>query len=101
MIPPHEVPPEGWPFDDPPNVAVFTTEDVLAETAEVMYVTHEAEDGAWQFLPGEGVNADAIRVVALTTILARDPTLVQVASLPIGWTATRPETGSDWLWYPS
>ena len=42
-----------WPFSDPPNVAVFTTGQVVRGERAVLYVSHDADDGAWQFLTGD------------------------------------------------
>jgi hypothetical protein len=39
----------GWPFDDPENTAVFTTQHVLEYGQPIVRVTHDVEDGAWQF----------------------------------------------------
>jgi len=41
-----------WPFADPPNVATFTTCKVLNEDHPRLLVTHDEDDGAWQFLCG-------------------------------------------------
>ena len=83
-------------FADPPNVAVFATDSILSGAAIVLLVTHESEDGAWQFLNGDDIGNDEIRVVALRTILRVDPTLVEVADLPMGWVATRASPRESW-----
>jgi hypothetical protein len=44
---------DGWPFDDSPNVAVITTRQVTEDNAPILLVSHDEEDGSWQFLPGE------------------------------------------------
>ena len=41
---------EGWPFDDSPNVAVITTRQVTEDNAPILLVSHDEEDGGWQFL---------------------------------------------------
>ena len=45
---------EDWPFDDPQNVAVVTTREITEENAPILLVSHDEEDGGWQFLPGGG-----------------------------------------------
>lgn len=83
-------------FADPPNVAVFAAASVLSGATPALFVTHESEDGAWQFLSGDTTGTAEIRVVALRTMLAVDPTLVEVADLPFGWMATRASRGEPW-----
>jgi hypothetical protein len=36
-------------FKEPLNTAVFTTQYVIEENKGITYVTHDADDGAWQF----------------------------------------------------
>lgn len=48
-----------WPFEDPQNVAVFTVRSILDGDDWIYYVTHDEEDGAWQFTPPCGANAGA------------------------------------------
>ena len=47
---------EGWPFDNLPNVAVITTRQVTKDNAPILLVSHDEEDGGWQFLPGGPVS---------------------------------------------
>lgn len=61
-----------WKFVDPPNVATFTTRKVL-EGHPILLVTHDFDDGAWQFLCGT-TNDDADgRVVGLGEIVDEGP----------------------------
>jgi len=54
---------EDWPFEDMPNTAALTTSDVLEANAPILHVTHDADDGSWQFLPGRAVSTSEARVV--------------------------------------
>jgi hypothetical protein len=40
-----------WPFSDPPNAAVFTSKKILDDNDWIQTVTHDEDDGAWQFHP--------------------------------------------------
>ena len=80
---------EGWPFDDSPNVAVITTRQVTEDNAPILLVSHDEEDGGWQFLPGGPVREENARVVALRRIWLLDPSVGQLADLPMGWQASR------------
>ena len=44
-----------WPFIDPAETEVITLERILRGESSVLLVTHDAEDGAWQFLDGDHV----------------------------------------------
>src|SRR5687768_3463119 len=88
-----------WPFEDPPDAAVYTTRRILDDGAWIAYVTHDLEDGAWQFHSAdrEASQQSDIRVVGLGTMLKIDPTLAQLADLPPGWEAWRNTRDSPWL----
>jgi len=83
-----------WPFKEPRNLAVFTTRQVLDEGLPVLVVAHDEEDGAWQFLCGtsELKGRDA-RIVCLEEMFKHDPTLGDLADLPLGWRASRDGNG--------
>jgi hypothetical protein len=88
--------PEPWPFDQPPNCAVFTTTHVMRDGQPITHVFHNADDHAWQFHhAGEKAVSDAM-VVGLGSICRHDPTVIEVADLPPGWMATRSEVGGPW-----
>ena len=88
--------PDNWPFEDPPNMAVITTRDILEQGAAILLVSHDEDDGGWQFLPNrELLEADA-RVVALRSIWMLDPTIGALADLPLGWQAWRNAPGDPW-----
>ena len=88
---------DDWPFADPKNVAVFTTRQVLRLGQPILYVTHDDDDGAWQFHTGAGeASADDAMIVALREMAEHDPTILQLADLPCGWFAERDSTGSPW-----
>ena len=87
---------DNWPFEQPPNTAALTTQDIIEGRAAVLRVTHDADDGSWQFLPNTPVSPEDARVVALGGICRRDPTLLTVADLPEGWVAWRERPGAMW-----
>jgi len=86
-----------WPFADPPNVAVFVSQRILDLTEWIYYVSHHEEDGAWVFHPKSGLTPESeMKVVALKTILALDPSVAMLADLAPGWSAWREESGAEW-----
>jgi hypothetical protein len=88
--------PEDWPFDDTPNVAVFTTTHVVRARKPILYVSHDADDGSWQFHSGDAVSTKGAMVVALAEIVKIDPSIAGLANLPVGWCATRKTQDSAW-----
>jgi hypothetical protein len=89
------IPMNKWLFDDPPNVAVLTTHHIL-EGGEILFVSHDEDDGGWQFHASEAVSEHDVKVVALKEIVELDRSIMQLADLPLGWVATRKSLGQDW-----
>ena len=87
-----------WLFKDPTNVAVFTTRSIVQHGAWIAHVSHDEEDGSWQFHDsalGEPDPDDAM-VVSLQSMVARDASLNQLADLPTGWRAWRSAPTVPW-----
>jgi Family of unknown function (DUF6882) len=83
-----------WKFNDPRNLAVFVTEDLLTGDEPVAYVSHYVAYGAWQF---HSSASDAeLECVPLERVVARHPSLNQVADLPLGWSASRESPEQAW-----
>ncbi|HEX4144267.1 MAG TPA: hypothetical protein VHY91_12225 [Pirellulales bacterium] len=89
-----------WPFEDPRNVAIITVRQIVREGAPILYVTHDADDGAWQFLPGFDVVVEDALVLALSEIVDLDPSVADLANLPFGWEAHRSCAGDPWTRKP-
>lgn len=88
---------DPWPFTDPRNVAVFTTQAVLARRAPMLHVSHDSDDGAWQFHSGETSTTNAPALASLEEVLRIDPSLRSLADLPLGVTATRQSSTAPWV----
>lgn len=87
----------NWPFSDPPNVAVFTSRRIVDNGDWVYYVTHDEDDGAWQFHPHAGITPEnEVKVVSLETMVKLDPSLIALADLPLGWHAWRQNPDAEW-----
>ena len=43
---------DQWPFADPKDVAVITLKSIAMGGSPVLHVTHDADDGMWQYLDG-------------------------------------------------
>lgn len=82
-------------FQEDPRLGVITTAPVLAG-APIVMVSHDADDGGWQFLCGTTSDPADGRVVHLEDIVALDPTVNAVADLPLGWVAFRANVAGEW-----
>ena len=89
-----------WPFPDARNTAVFTTRQIIEEGKPILLVTHDQDDGAWQFHTRKTVPAFEAKVVALDEIIFCDPSIVELADLPLGWSAVRDSKTSPWKRQP-
>src|SRR5215207_3151153 len=88
--------PPGWPFKDSPNVACFTTMKVLREGRPILLVTHDEDDGAWQFLCGTTNKSKDGLLIGLGEAFDLDPTVGELFDLPPGWRAWREAPDAPW-----
>ena len=87
-----------WKFIDPPNTAVIVTKRIMNRQEWIGYVSHDADDGGWQFHsnasePRREIDA---AVVSLDNVLSIDATVSALADLPIGWHAHRDSKDGPW-----
>jgi hypothetical protein len=88
----------AWEFKAPPNLAVITTRQVIRDGGWIGFVNHDDDDGGWQFHchdRRELSEADAM-IVSLHSVVEGDPTVSQLADLPLGWCAWRETPASPW-----
>lgn len=86
----------SWPFAEAENTATITLKRIVNRTAPILWVSHDIDDGGWQFLDGEAVTEADASVVSLREILELDPTIKDIADLPLGWQAERTGVGKPW-----
>jgi hypothetical protein len=82
-----------------PREIAITTRQVMKEGWPILLVTHDADDGSWQFVNGRGDTDDteSAMVVGAEQVLSVDPSLIELADLPLGWRAWRQSAGDEWL----
>ncbi|MBN1765675.1 MAG: hypothetical protein JW860_10490 [Sedimentisphaerales bacterium] len=87
-----------WPFSDPQNIAVITCKEIVSGVKWIYYVTHDADDGAWQFHPKYPslISQNEAIIVGLKEIVSIDPTIKDLADLPLGWHAWRASKDAQW-----
>lgn len=85
-----------WPFADPQNVAIFSTEAIVKHETPILFVSHDSDDGAWQFHSGKTIAETEPKIVSLKRIVEIDPSVKELADLPLGWIAFRESTNHPW-----
>lgn len=96
MTAPHE-----WPFCDDPSSGAYTVEAILSGSAPILSVLHDVSDGAWQFLTGKEGERSPSAYVPLRDILRLDPTLAELADMPVGCAAFRSQVTQPWVREPT
>ena len=86
-----------WKFPDSPHKLVFLSEAVQSGTEPITYVSHHAEDGAWQFLGDSMAGESKPVLVCLHHPIDQDPSLKELADLPLGWWAGRSKPADPWI----
>ena len=82
-----------------PDIVAFTTKFVLEDNKTITYVTHDIEDGAWQFFSeDEFENFESVaKIVGLNEIMDKDSTLKELADMEPGHVATRKHKVDKWI----
>lgn len=91
----------AWPFEDARDTAVFTSWRILRKEEWIHYVTHDSEDGAWQFHPFSAPTPlTEAALVSLETVFSLDGSIAELADLPMGWHAWRDSPDGAWIREP-
>jgi hypothetical protein len=87
----------NWKFADDPHTRVFLSETINNGTEPVTFVSHDADDGAWQFLGDRMMDGGGPVISCFHHPIDRDPSLAELADLPLGWYAERDGVGQPWI----
>ena len=88
-----------WPFDQGPCVGALPTRQVLEDGFHILRVVHYSDDEDWAFTCGTtNANEDG-RFITMEEAMKIDPTIAEVADLPLGWGASRTHIGGQWSKY--
>ena len=85
-----------WPFADPPNVVAITVRQIVERQKPILLVSHDEDDGCWQFHTNDGARMEDALVVSLSHVVTIDPSVTQLADLPCGWKAWRDDSSAPW-----
>jgi hypothetical protein len=87
----------NWKFADDPHTRVFLSGTTNNGTESVTFVSHDADDGAWQFLGDRMMDGGGPVISCFHHPIDRDPSLAELADLPLGWYAERDGVGQPWI----
>jgi hypothetical protein len=88
---------DPWPFDQARNCAVFTTRLVVERREPILHVTHDADDHGWQFIGSSDGTRENHMIIAFHEAVELDPSVLEVADLPVGWHAVRESPKHPWI----
>lgn len=89
-----------WPFPQSPDTLVLTLRSIVLGGAPILRATHDL-DGGWQFISLADANPADAALIAFQKLVAHDPSLRTLSSLPPGWHAFRPTPDSPWTTDPA
>jgi hypothetical protein len=99
----HKSPIEESSFNISLDASVVTSTYVTKDLMPILYVSHEDDDeggSLWQFHCGnDDYDMAKMQLVRLDTILSIDKTLIDVATLPKGYSAKRDSKDAKWKFY--
>lgn len=79
------------------NTMVITTKDIIQKKKDIKLVSHDEDDGMWEFLDGDEVDEKSAAVVSINEIVEIDNSINELFDLPLGWIAHRESKDSKWI----
>ena len=71
----------------------------MERQAPILYVSHDEDDGMWQFLCGKTHEIDEARLVSLKWVFDLDNSVSALKDMPCGYCAERKSQEDDWIIY--
>lgn len=85
-----------FPFYDAPNTATITCCHILENGEPILYVSHDEDDGMWQFLCGKAHETDEAKLVSLKSVFDLDNSVGILKDMPCGYYAERKAQDDEW-----
>lgn len=85
-----------FPFYDVPNTATITCCHIIENGEPILYVSHDEDDGMWQFLCGKTHGTDEAKLVSLKSIFDLDNSVGILKDMPCGYYAERKTQNDEW-----
>ena len=86
-----------FPFYDSPDTATIICCHILERQAPILYVSHDEDDGMWQFLCGGTHETDEAKLVSLKWVFDLDNSVSTLKDMPCGYYAERKNQDDDWI----
>ena len=86
-----------FPFYDAPNTAAIICCHIIYDGKHVLYVSHDEDDGMWQFLCGSAHETAEARLVSLKEVFDLDPSVGDLKDMPCGYCAERKTENDNWI----
>ena len=84
-------------FYDAPNTAAIVCCHIIDDGKPVLYVSHDEDDGMWQFLCGSTHETDEARLVSLKSVFDLDNSVGELSDMPCGYCAERKTENDNWI----
>jgi hypothetical protein len=89
----------GLAIPQPRNRAAFTSAYTTERHLPILLAAHDNDD-TWQFPWGGAVTEADIKVFCRGCMYSLDPSIAELADLPLGWQAERVAPGKPWARSP-
>ena len=86
-----------FPFYDSPDTATIICCHIMESQEPILYVSHDEEDGMWQFLCGKTHEMEEARLVSLKWVFDLDNSISALKDMPCGFYAERKSKKDDWV----
>lgn len=86
-----------FPFYDAPDTVAIICCHIMEKEAPVLSVSHDEEDGIWQFLCGKPHGIDEAKLVSLKWVFELDNSIGVLRDMPCGCYAERKAPGDEWV----
>lgn len=86
-----------FPFYDAPDTVTIICCHIIDDDEPILYVSHDEDDGMWQFLCGSRHDTDEARVVSLKEVFDLDNSVGVLKDMPCGYYAERKTQNDTWL----
>ena len=86
-----------FPFYDAPNTATIICCHIINGEEPILFVSHDEDDGMWQFLCGKAHETDDAKLVSLKSVFELDNSIGNLVDMPCGYYATRENQEDNWV----
>ena len=86
-----------FPFYDAPDTAAIICCHIINDGKPILYVSHDEDDGMWQFLCGATHGAAEARLVSLKSVFDLDHSVSILKDMPCGCYAERKTQKDNWI----